>query len=183
VNKTVYGIAIGILAFTCSGQVAEAAMPYVSGSAALAILGSDDRSYDNGYALTGAVGLDNGQYRLEAELGYQKNDIHHSSASVAMNTYMANGYVDLALPLAPVKPFVVAGVGVASIDDKIGSYTAASDTVLAWQVGAGAAFSLAPLVSLDAQYRYFATTDPELSGHYLYSIGTHNVSLGLRVGF
>jgi opacity protein-like surface antigen len=182
-NKTIYAVAVGMIALTCTGRAAEAATPYVRASGGLAILSSAERSYDSGYALNGAAGLNSGPYRIEAELGYKKNDISHSSASVSMMTYMANGYYDLELPVAPVKPFIVAGVGVANIEDKIGSFVSASDTVLAFQVGAGAAFSVAPMVNLDAEYRYFATSDPELTGHQLYSIGTHNVSLGLRVGF
>jgi opacity protein-like surface antigen len=182
-KSTVYGIFAWVLLLACTGRIADAATPYLKGSGGIAMLGSSGRSYDSGYAVACAAGLDNGQYRLEAELGSQKSDISHSAASVSIMTYMANGYIDIDLPLSPAKPFLFAGVGVASVADKIVNYTVASDTVLAWQAGAGASFSMAPLVNIDVQYRYFSASDPELTGHNHYKIDSHNVLLGLKVGF
>ncbi|MEI6846910.1 MAG: outer membrane beta-barrel protein [Chlorobiaceae bacterium] len=183
-NKIAYGIVIGFLVFTCFDRFADAAtMPYVRGSVGLAMLNSVDRDYNAGYALAGAVGLHDGPYRLEAELGYQKNGINNSVTDVSMKTYMANGYIDLDIPVIPVTPFVMAGVGLATVSDNNGNSTAVSDRVLAWTVGVGTGISVAPLVKLDAQYRYFATSDTELTGHTLYSISTHNLLLGLKIGF
>lgn len=180
--KRLYGIVLGVLALAASDRNADAAMPYASFSGGLAMLSSIDRYYDSGYALTGAAGLDRGRYRFEAELGYQKNAIKNSVADISMTTYMANGYYDLELPLAQVKPFVTAGLGVATFNDDNGAGKTVSDRVFAWQAGAGAGFSVSPLVNIDARYRYFSASDPQLTGNSRYSIGSHNVSLGLRIG-
>jgi len=182
VKKRFYGIVLAVLSIAFSGASAEAAMPYLSFSGGLAMLNSIDRSYDSGYLLAGSAGLDSGKYRLEAELGYKKNALSNSVADISMTTYMANGYYDIEFPLAPVKPFVVAGLGMARFNDDNGVGTTVSDHVFAWQVGAGAGYSVAPMVNLDVQYRYFTASDPRLTGNNRYSIGSHNVSLGLRIG-
>ena len=172
----------GVIVSGLSISSALAVTPYVSGSAGLAVLGNSEltvRSYDAGYNIVGAAGLDGGLYRLEAELGHQKNGIKNTDASESMTTFMGNGYIDLELPLFPLKPFVLAGVGVANVDDDNG----VGDTVFAWQFGGGAGLSVAPLTTLDVQYRYYATSSAELAGRHNYSIGTHNVMLGLRFGF
>ena len=179
------GIILGIMALACSPVSANAAMPYLSGSAGIAVLGDSDntaRSYDTGYNLVGAVGLDGGRYRLEAELGSQHNGVKDSHRDVSMTTCMGNGYIDIELPLSSFKPFVMGGFGVANVDENNGSGVEADDRVFACQVGAGIGFTLVPLLTLDAQYRYFTTATPELAGRK-YSIGTHNFMLGLRVGF
>ncbi len=163
-----------------------AALPYLSASAGLGMLGDSgvgsvvSRSYDTGTLLIGAFGIDNGPVRLEAEAGYRKNGVTNSPASITMKSYMANGYLDLGLPFSPLKPFVLAGGGVATVDEH-NSGLLSGDTVLAWQIGAGAAYSLAPAVTLDVQYRYFDASTPQLAG-YRYSMGSHNILLGLRFG-
>jgi opacity protein-like surface antigen len=185
-KKAATGLMLGLMAMVCSFSSAVAARPYVSGSAALSTLGDSGvtfRSYDTGYALAGAVGLDSGQYRIEAELGYQKNGVKNSFRTIAMTTWMGNASVDVELPLAPVKPFLTAGVGLASVDEENGTFGTVGDTVFAWQIGAGAGFAVAPLVTFDVQYRYFATSDPELADLKTYTVDAHHVMLGLRVGF
>ena len=183
---TVAGIVLGLMALACSPLSANAAKPYVSGSIGLASRGDSEltvRSYDAGYDLVGAIGLDGGRYRLEAELGHQKNGVNNTDASESMTTFMGNGYIDLELPFSPLKPFVIAGVGFANVDEDNGAGSTVGDTVFAWQFGGGAGFRVAPFATLDAQYRYFGTSSAELTGNHKYSIGTHNVMLGLRVGF
>ncbi|MFZ4524335.1 MAG: outer membrane protein [Chlorobium sp.] len=184
-KQAIARVIVGLVISGFSVSPALAATPYVSGSAGLAVLGDSEqtvRSYDAGYNLVGAVGLDGGRYRLEAELGSQSNGVKNSIRDVSMTTCMGNGYLEVELPLSSFKPFVMGGVGVANVDENIGSGVEVDDRVFAWQVGAGVGFTLVPLVTLDAQYRYFTTATPELAGTK-YSIGTHNFMLGLRVGF
>jgi opacity protein-like surface antigen len=185
-KKTVTGVITGFMLLASSALSANAATPYVSGTAALSVLDDSERtfrSYDTGYAIAGAVGLDNGLYRLEAELGYQKNGINHTNRGVSMTTYMGNGAIDIGLPVASLKPFITAGAGLADVEEEQVYGSNVGDTVFAWQIGAGAGFGVASNVGVDVQYRYFATSDPELAGQKKYTIHTHNVMVGLRVGF
>jgi opacity protein-like surface antigen len=185
-KKAANGLMLGLMTMVCFCSSAVAARPYLSGSAALSTLGDSDvtqRSYDTGYALAGAVGLDSGQYRIEAELGRQKNGVKNSPRKISMTTFMGNAAVDLELPLAPVKPFLTAGVGLAEVDEENGISGNVGDTVFAWQIGVGAGFPVAPLVTFNVQYRYFATSDPELADLKTYTVDAHNLMLGLRVGF
>lgn len=185
-KKTAAGIVLVLMVMASSFSSAIAASPYLSGSAALSLLGDSDvtpRSYDAGYALAGAVGLDSGQYRLEAELGSRKNGVKNSPGTISMTTFMGNAAVDLELPLAPVKPFLTAGVGLARVNEEQAVSGNVDDTVFAWQIGIGAGFPVAPLVSCNVQYRYFATSDPELADRKTYTVDAHNLMLGLRVGF
>lgn len=185
-KTTIAGVSVWLALLSCPVLSASAATPYVSGSAALSMPRDSERtprSYDTGYLLTGAVGLDSGLYRLEAALGYQKNEINNSQRTVSMTTYMGNGAIDLGLPLASLKPYITAGAGLADVEEEHDNGSIVGDTVFAWQIGAGAGFEVASLVTVDLQYRYFATTDPELADQKKYTIDTHNVMLGLRVGF
>jgi opacity protein-like surface antigen len=100
---------------------------------------------------------------------------------------MINGFYDFNLGL-PVTPFAGGGLGIARVridSDWLG--VDSSDTVFAYQLGAGLAFALNPQVNIDLQYRFFATLDPELkfqSGErFDTEYMTHNVMLGLRYSF
>ena len=179
-KKTVAGVVVGLMTLTCGVPSAYSAMPYVSGSVGLASMGDSEhtvRSYDTGYNLAGAVGLSSGRHRVEAEIGHQNNGVKGTPNDLSMTTYMANYYFDLAVPVVPVKPFLVAGAGVANVDGE----SVGSDRVFAWQIGAGGGFSVFSFATLDLQYRHTGTANPELAGRQ-YSIGTNNVMLGLRVG-
>lgn len=173
---------IGTTASAC------AATPYISGSVGIAMMEDSDPGsgftwpYDTGYAVTGAVGLESGNLRLEGEIGYQNNGIEESEIDVSMVTYMANGYIDLDLPINPVTPYLTAGIGLADVKLEGFGLSDDSSTVLAGQVGVGAGFSIAPMVKLDAKYRYLLTADAEFDGLDKISIDSHNVMLGLRIG-
>ena len=185
-KKAAVALLAGFVALSSSVSSAFAARPYLSGRFAVSMLSDSEitpLSYDTGYMLAGAVGLDNGPYRIEAELGRQNSGVSKSLRSLVMTTYMGNLSFDLDLPVAPLKPFISAGVGLANVkeDDGIGGNV--DDMVFAWQIGAGAGFDVAPLVTLEVQYRYLVANDPELAEHKKYTIDNHNVLLGLRAGF
>lgn len=191
--KKLFGATVcGFLALVCSGPAANAATPYLSGSAGFPLLSDSevtdggehvaDWSYDIGYVLTAALGLDSGTYRIEAEVGYQENEFEDLGQKMSMMTYLGNGYVDFELPTAAIKPFVTVGLGFATVEWSDG-ITPIDDTVFAWQIGAGVGFAVAPKVTLDAKYRYFSTSNPELVDDVEYSIGSHNFMLGMRIGF
>jgi len=181
----------GAMILMGSAAMAEAATPYISGAVGIAMRSDSDvndsggfiyESYDTGYAVTGAVGLDTGKMRFEGEIGYQQNGIEDfDDLDMSMTTYMANGYIDLGLPASPVTPYLTAGIGLADVRFEGVGFDDDSSTVLAGQVGVGAGFSIAPMVTLDAKYRYMIADDAEFDGE-TFSIDSHNVMLGLRVG-
>ena len=144
-------------------------------------------SFDSGIALTGAFGCDFGSTRLEAELGYQSNDVssltwddpdykgpftEDASGDVSLTTFMLNGYYDI-VPMddSGVEIFLTAGVGAAFVHfDEVGpgwddgtfypDYTSTfSETTWAYQLGAGVAIPVGDGVMVDARYRYFDSAD------------------------
>jgi opacity protein-like surface antigen len=159
---------------------------------------------DSGISLLGAIGCDYGSYRLEAEIGYQKNDINDlttpdteqlslvagatepAQGDVSVVSLMANGYYDI--DAGGFEPYITAGIGIAqvSLDDfgPEGDDTGMTlhETTLAYQIGAGFAIPIGGNVMLDARYRYFATTDFTMY-YYNMDVSSHSALLGLRVGF
>lgn len=182
----------GAMILMGSAAMAEAATPYISGSVGIAMRGDSDVEeagvpyyipYDVGYAVTGAVGIQSGKMRLEGEIGYQSNGIEDADdLDISMTTFMANGYLDLGVPMSPVTPYVTAGIGMADVRAEGLGFADDSSTVLAGQVGIGAGFSIAPMVTLDAKYRYMIAADAEFDDDVEISVDSHNVMLGLRVG-
>jgi opacity protein-like surface antigen len=164
-------------------------------------------NYSSGITVLGAIGCDYGSYRLEAEIGYQKNDIDAlvtpddsnmsltadattaTAGEMSVLSLMANGYYDI--DAGGFEPYLTAGVGVAQVNiddfrpetaDEDTGYTV-HETTLAYQLGAGVAIPIGSNVMLDARYRYFATT--EFSSILLgnMDVSSHNALLGLRIGF
>ena len=138
-----------------SSNSAQAATHYVSGFGGISWMQNVDASYINttsvfnfhenvdlgsGLALTGAIGCDYGNYRLEAEVGYQTNDLKSSGedisgiaqtwptnaagtttttrqamrGDVSVLSLMGNGYYDFDLG-SKVELYATAGVGVAQV--------------------------------------------------------------------
>ena len=173
--------------------------------------------YGSGITLLGAFGCDYGDYRIEGELGYQQNDIEsvaidldfdggptpiEATSDASVLSLLANGYYDIQLG-GGIECYLTAGVGVAqvSIETGLGEVEIdgeiidldteydASETTLAYQLGAGVGIPVADNIMLDARYRYFATTDFTLSGAIPFDgldvntgIESHSALLGLRVG-
>lgn len=211
--KTLAILFAGLAVAGLSATPAFAADHYVSGSAGLSWFNDSDwqftdnqdssnkLSFDSGLILLGAIGCDYGDYRLEAEIGYQKNDIdelnfpdqlnlagaaYPAEGSVSVLSLMANGYYDFELG-SGVELYASAGVGVAQVDVEdydhalIDGPVSASETTLAWQVGAGIAVPIAENIMVDARYRYFAITDFTALGYNIDG-SSHNALIGLRVG-
>lgn len=153
--------------------------------------GDDDDSiglaFDSGIALTGAFGYDYGSVRLEAEIGYQSNDVasvtetdgddtntEDGFGDVSLTTYMFNGYYDISpMDNSDVELFLTAGVGAVTVkfdgvgpevDPKGGivdeeATSNFSETTWAFQVGAGVAIPVGDGIMVDARYRYFDAAD------------------------
>ena len=157
-------------------------------------------SYETGYVVNAAFGnaYANG-LRLELEIPYRTNDLDEISVlgpslgtidgEVSAWGGMINVYYDFDTGSA-VKPFIGAGIGIADIELEIEG-SSEDDNVFAYQLMAGMGFAISKDVTLDLQYRFYATDDPEfdisdpdngkvtLESEYM----THNVMLGLRFNF
>ncbi|MBC8525233.1 MAG: porin family protein [Chlorobium phaeobacteroides] len=143
---------------------------------------SIDASLDSGISLTGAVGCDMGDTRVEAEIGYQTNDAVSAEVlddngiledgpwewggDVSLTTFMFNGYYDIALMESGLEFFLTAGVGGAfySFDD-VGDINddryrgTTNGSTWAYQLGAGLALPVGDNLIVDARYRYFDTAE------------------------
>ena len=170
---------------------------------------SFDVSRKVGYSIGGAAGYDFGtNVRAEAEISYKANDTSelkngnnvtgYNSTISALN-FMANAFYDIhELHSYGVMPYAGGGVGVARLSNSNGvlvggrdSGTLAggtsSDTVFAYQAGAGVAYEVSSKVTMDVGYRYFGTTDAKFndnaSGVVTMKYDSHNILAGLRYRF
>lgn len=189
----VVGLAMTLM---LGGVVASAsAAPYVSGSFGLVAVndstfsgsgGSTEVSMDPGFGFLAAIGNGFDGLRAEAEFAYRTNDLDKISndpvtGDISSLAVMGNLLVDL--PLSEiVRPFLGAGIGLANVDSDISGASNADDTVFAYQAIAGIGFPLTHVTTLDLQYRYFATADPDFDGTEA-EYGTHNFFAGLRFDF
>ena len=140
---------------------------------------------DNGYVAGLTIGKKFDNISLELELSYRENDLDELTfdsisalgTTIAVNlgdvpiegthssrSAMINGWFDL--PMNSVTPYVGGGVGISNVNLEVDSISGAttnfdeSDTVFAFQGGAGIKFSISDNASLDLGYRFFAAHDP-----------------------
>ena len=108
---------------------------------------------------------------------------------------MANVYFDFR-PGKSWRPYFGGGIGVANLDldiDSVGGIATPfsdTDTVFAYQAMAGVEYKFTPRLSLGAEYRYFATTDPEFDDTVIVTpvsieseYKSHNILVRLRYYF
>ena len=137
-------------------------------------------------------------FRVEAEVSYRDNDLDEITnggsapieGDITALAGMANVYFDFR-PGKSWRPYFGGGIGVANLDLDISSVAGSpvsfsdTDTVFAYQVMAGVEYKITPQLALGAEYRYFATTDPDfddtvtLESEY----HSHNVLVRLRYYF
>lgn len=211
-NKKMLLAAGCTLTVLCSvpALAAETTGPYVSGHLGMAMPADStltdsgtslEADYDSGLALDLALGYRFGAARVEGEIAYQKNDIDDFSipgvgslkslgaafsADVNVTSFLLNGYYDFQNASA-FTPYITAGIGLARVDASlslptVGYSESESDTVFAYQIGAGCEYAIDQTVSLDARYRYFATSDPSF-GTTEAEFSSHNLMLGARIKF
>jgi len=179
-----------------SGNIG-AAMPVDSDSTAPGVLLTIES--DTGIALGVALGYDFGNnFRTELEYAYQQNDLSTTtlngvitapvtSGDTTSHAGLLNGYYDFNNN-SVFTPFISGGVGFATIDISnivtggVTTAAAVSDTVFAYQVGAGVSLAVSDALSIDLTYRYFATADAK-SGTTTAEYSSNNIYLGARVGF
>jgi len=157
-----------------------------------------EAEFDTGFAVSGAGGyafggLGLGTFRTEVEVAYRQNDVDKISVSGLgtasggdAEVSVLSGMVNVALDLdtgTVVKPYVLVGVGAASVtleSDDLGADD--DDIVFAYQAGAGLGFAVTEAVTVFTGYRYFGTTDPEVEGIDA-EYSSHNLEAGVRFEF
>ena len=157
-------------------------------------------SYETGYVVSATFGnaYANGA-RIELEVPYRTNDMDELSVAgfdfgtidgeVSSWGAMVNAYFDFDTGTS-LKPFIGAGIGVANVEFEI-EKDSEDDNVFAYQLMAGFGYALSKEVTLDLQYRFYATDDPEFEvsdpdfgkvtfeSEYM----TNNIMAGLRFSF
>lgn len=128
--------------------------------------GGGNATYDFGYAAGGFFGYAMGNgVRLEGEVGYRSNDVD-TIGGVAVTAeldtlfFMFNGFYDLPTDSA-FAPYIGGGLGVAEAEFSIGGQVY-SDTVVAFQVGAGVLLEVSPGLQMSVDYRLFGTDDLDI---------------------
>ena len=188
-----------------SAAPALAATPYVSGSVGIGFFAngdvknpdgttsSDGVTYKTGVPFGGAIGLKQEAFRVEAALGYQSNDVKtfegdaDPGSSVSTFTYMVNGYYDVDVKSKSISPYVMAGLGGASITAKnaadiLHPAEEISTSVFAWQIGAGIGVKATDNLTVDLGYRYLKPS--KFSDSYgEYTASSSNILAGVRYGF
>ena len=149
--------------------------------------------YDPGYFVGIAIGNHIDNFRIEAEIGYQKNKLDSlkltsngvtysgditSDNEIRLSTLMFNIYYDF-LKESMFSPYLCAGLGLGNI--KVDG-ASKSDAVSAYQYGAGVAFRISDRVALDLKLRHLETSDYEFETSNL-DFATNNAIFDVRVYF
>ena len=179
------------------------ASSYVSGSVGVGFIGSydatefgvridDAATFKVGVPIVGAFGTQFGQNRIEAAIGYQKNDVDkvkvdlvHQIPVFGMDmstmTYMVNAYHDFDLGTG-ISPYITAGTGVATITTSAYGLSESS-TVFTWQAGAGIGFKASSNLTVDLGYRYIRPSEVTDSFGGTATGSSNNFLAGLRYNF
>jgi len=160
--------------------------------------GTITTDFDNGWGFGAALGTDIGPggagsgWRVEGELSLRSNDVDSHSLNggaplagptgeLESTAVMLNAYYDFGSGGA-VTPYIGGGLGLAKVEASgfgVGAIPAVlddDDTVLAYQLIAGAGYALSPSTELFAEYRWFATDDPDVTT----SVATGGVDTGIE---
>jgi len=162
-----------------------------------------DNSIDNGFVGGVGAGFKAGWVRSDATVDYTAMKYSGTiatpgdvSAKVDAVTALFNGYLDLGTWYG-LTPYIGAGAGVANLRTHDYSSTAAppfagglsnSQWKFAYAVMAGAGYSIAPNIVLDAGYRYVnfgdvTTASDSVGAMTLKNLAAHEVRVGVRWSF
>ena len=204
-RKIIWATLIGTALVTFTFNAAQAAdlKPgegfYISSSFGATLPGANTENYieeffdpddfTTGFSVGAAVGYDFGQFRIEGELSHRTADVDVPDivydANVSASSLMANAWYDVDTGTR-FTPYIGGGLGVAMVTDE-GTVKSSvdgpqpfsnSDTVLAYQFGAGVDYSLTETIVLGLGYRYLATDDIGESGNYA---DFHSIDATVRV--
>ena len=154
-------------------------------------------SFDSGYAAGFMLGHSfSNNFRIEGEYTIRKNDIssvidapgypsRDTSGDVSVNSLMGNVYYDIKTPESRIYPYVGVGIGFSDVNFTTKSGDVIGDTVFSYQLIGGVAVPLSTSITLDVNYRYFATSDlsADLGIPVEADYTSHSVMAGLRLNF
>jgi opacity protein-like surface antigen len=159
-----------------------------------------------GFVTGGAIGAQLTPFlRLEGAMSYREAQVDNffvqgfvseNDGSFGAFSTFANAYVDLAIPGSPVTPFIGGGVGVAVVsldtyDPFEGVYIDDDSVQFAWNLSAGASWTLSEHIDFVTRYRYLATEDTDEDykdgtlrfGEADVELDSHEAVLGIRFRF
>lgn len=180
--------------------------PYIGGTVSYAVLSNSDITdpavpgqtdtldYNQGGAAALNAGYRFGQFRIEGEVGYQRNGIDNVSGTNAtgeltQSTVLLNAYFDLPVESKNVTPYVGIGGGTSNV--KLGDFnyelsgqpnTSSSDRVSIFHLSLGILIPVDEQLNFDARYRYQDASDPDFDGKS-FTLSGYQLSLGLQYNF
>ena len=202
-------ILLGIITFFLCCSMAYAQGDYLSISVGSQILADSDFSfqeagagtitYDTGEQIAASYGyyLDD-DMRVQFDASYRYNKIknidfpeygitYDVEGSLRVMSMLASIYYDFTIsPI--VTPFIGVGLGLSIVESRISSNMdglkgSDSDSVLSYHGTLGANFPINESFSLDVEYRYFKTEDPDMFEIFSGEYKSHNLNLALRYYF
>lgn len=179
--------------------------------------GQHTTPFDGGWVGALKVGRDMGMWRAELEYSHRKNDAQYfgppgdmdiARGDITSDTLMVNGYYDF-MPTGQVTPYLGAGIGVSKVEANdvrkditncCSGIVDDSDTVMAAQLMAGAAYQVSSNLAMNVEYRFMVTKDPSfdygtacdhdesiaacgVAGQTSGSYRNHSVMVGVRYSF
>ncbi len=187
--KSRYSILLGAFGLVCMASLAHAEEGwYASGQVRGSLLSSADvadptdivfafatkSGLDLGHNLSGAVGYNWGNLRVEGEIAYTENGFDSLEVLGALGAgakgdmsslgFMVNAFRDFEIS-GPWRAYFGGGVGPAIVSINNGNLLGIplvdnDDTVFAYQVGTGMRYRMSSSTALALDYRFFSTLDP-----------------------
>ncbi|RLB77540.1 MAG: hypothetical protein DRH06_03570 [Deltaproteobacteria bacterium] len=206
--KNLLAVLISLALFVGFTVSTASAGVYISGNLGAVFLNDADLdedgdtgelTFDNGGVATFALGTTIGSAgRIEVELASRVSDFDEMkidgwdtfdlNGDVTTGSFMGNVYYDFKNG-SRFTPFIGGGLGFANVEYDIDSVAGIDDTdtkedddVVAYQIMLGGGFAATEQLSIDLQYRFFGTEDPDIDGVDI-EYQSHNVMLGLRYSF
>ena len=150
----------------------------------------DALTYQSGVSVGLAAGVQCDNYRVEGAIDRQTNSIDKQvgiplpGVDCTVLSFMANGYRDFAIKDSAISPYVMAGLGVASVNVSNNAGSNRIDTsVFAWQAGTGIGVKASDNVVIDLGYRYFKAADASTTDGFDYTFSGSKFLVGARYGF
>jgi opacity protein-like surface antigen len=199
-------VLIALLATLFVAPAFAASGVYVAGRAGAAALkevqlDATNLDFDPGFFTAGVLGFVLEEGRLEVEVAYRQNAIEQivlqkgntfdPGGDFSALSLMLNSIVDYKIGTI-FTPYIFVGAGAANIslneDLSLGlNLKDSEDLFFVYQAGAGVGYPVTKSLTLDLEYRYFATLDTKfetMAGDDLkFDYAVHNASLGVRYEF